>query len=92
MSRAAMLAALLLTGCASACDTGAPAVGADGDATTCNAAAWTQLIGQDSAMAAEVPPPKRVHQIGAPVTMDFNPARINLQYDEGGIIRLITCG
>lgn len=34
----------------------------------------------------------RVFEEGQPVTMDFNPERLNIQYSKRGKIQAVTCG
>lgn len=88
--RIAVLSALLLAGCGTACDTpDGPETGAD---DTCNAAAYQSLIGQGRDAAEPLPEPKRIYRIGDPVTMDFNPARLNIKLDDEGRIAEIDCG
>ncbi len=65
-----------------------PASGAD----TCGASAYADLIGKDAPNALIVPQPKRLYRIGDPVTLDFNPARVNVQLDTTDVIVALTCG
>lgn len=81
---------LMLAGCTAGqtTDTGTPAASED----SCNAAAYADLIGRGAASALAVPNPKRTYRIGDPITMDFNPNRVNIQLDETDTIFAVTCG
>ncbi|WP_025050218.1 I78 family peptidase inhibitor [Sulfitobacter noctilucae] len=84
------LTCLALAGCNAPqnADTTAQTGGPD----TCNASAYQNLIGQDAVVDLSLPEPKRTYRFGDPVTMDFNPARLNIQLDETDTIVAITCG
>lgn len=60
----------------------------------CGAAALQGLAGQDRSVLAAMtlPNPTRVIEPGMAVTMDYNPARLNIWLDEGGRIDKIMCG
>jgi hypothetical protein len=88
--RIAALGALLLTGCGTACDT--PDEQAAGVKDTCNAAAYQALIGENGEAGASLPDPKRIYQTGDPVTLDYNPERLNIKLDDTGKIVEIDCG
>jgi hypothetical protein len=68
-----------------------PATAAD----ACGAAAHAYLVGKNR---SEIPVPvdpslRRVSCSSCPVTMDFNPRRLNILYDQGsGVITQVKCG
>ena len=61
----------------------------------CGAAAHTYLVGKNR---SEIPVPvdpatRRVHCSTCPVTMDFNPRRLNIVYDQdSGTVTQVKCG
>lgn len=59
---------------------------------TCNAASYTDLIGQDAVAALQIPDPKRQYREGDPVTLDYAPDRVNVVLDDTDMIIRITCG
>ena len=62
---------------------------------TCGAAAQSPLLGTDYRQVPPAPAGKamRVLCTTCPMTMDFNPQRLNIIYDEkSGLIRRLTCG
>lgn len=61
---------------------------------TCGAAALQGLVGQDRAAISGMRFAQvlRVFEEGQPVTMDFNPERLNIQYSKRGKIQAVTCG
>lgn len=59
---------------------------------TCNASAYSHLLGQPPSAADVVPQPKRVFHITDAVTMDHREERVNVQIDDSGTIGAITCG
>lgn len=67
-----------------------PPVATDG----CGAAALGPLVGQDvAAFTAQAwEGPARIVRPGQPVTMDFNPGRLNVLLDAGGRIAGFSCG
>ena len=93
------MALALATACAppppqSAPPQGAPPAPSDGP-TECGAPALQRLVGR---YRNEVPPrqpgrPQRVYARGDPITMDFSPHRLNIEYDgaTGRIVR-VYCG
>ncbi len=92
-----LIPSLLLSFALSACAPVAPDAPPAPPATptpndTCNAAGYASLIGKDAPNALIVPEPKRMYRIGDPVTLDFNPARVNVQLDQTDVIAAITCG
>ena len=75
---------------------GAPAPGLPGGGTNdqCRAASLQGLVGQpDSVLSAmTLPAPVRIVQPGQPMTMDYNPVRLNILIDAGRRIEQIYCG
>jgi len=63
-----------------------------GDA--CGASAHADLVGQDRSVIASMTFPAPMRLIGPDdaVTMDFNPERLNVTYDESGTIDRVYCG
>jgi hypothetical protein len=62
---------------------------------TCQAASHSSLLGSSYKQAPAAPAGKvyRVVCTTCPMTMDFNPQRLNIIYDEkSGLIRRLTCG
>ena len=65
------------------------------DQDTCQAASYASLLGSNYKQAPAAPAGKvfRVVCTTCPMTMDFNPQRLNIIYDEkSGLIRRLTCG
>lgn len=90
MHRIFLLAPLALMGCV--IDMPGPS---DPDLTeSCGAAGLQALIGQpESAVTAlALPGPVRVIRPGMPVTMDYNPARLNVDVNDRGTIVAVRCG
>ncbi len=88
-----LMALLLAAGCTGTpmskpAGTTQPASGPD----TCNAAAYQHLVGQDAVVDLSLPDPKRTYRLGDPVTLDFNPARLNIKLDDTDTIIAIDCG
>lgn len=63
-------------------------------ATTCEAAPYQQWVGKDSASLAgmDTPYTLRIIRPNQPVTMDFNPSRLNVETDSKGLITAVRCG
>lgn len=63
-----------------------------GDA--CGAAALQDLVGQPASVLAAMtfPAPTRVIRPGQAVTMDYNPARLNIEVNAAEIIFRVGCG
>ncbi len=84
----------LAAGCAAPVDPG-PGAPPDGAPTQCRADQYRYLIGRNR---SEIPPTPagrtwRVACTTCPVTMDYNPNRLNIFYDEAtGVIRRVECG
>lgn len=59
----------------------------------CGAARYQSLIGQ-SGPVISVPANTayRSYKTGDPVTMDFNPARLNFEHDKTGKLVRVSCG
>lgn len=73
----------------------APVVVDPGDQPgTCGAEAWSSYIGAPSSSldAVRFRQPVRVIPAGAPITMDFNPDRLNFELDTRGRISRVYCG
>jgi entry exclusion lipoprotein TrbK len=92
----ALLAAALLAGCASSPDKPASASKSDG---RCNAEAVQHLVDQrittelaEQARAEAGAEHLRVTQPNQPVTMDYNPQRLNIDIDEDDTIIRLSCG
>lgn len=60
---------------------------------SCGARAYLPLIGQKSP-AITIPPntPYRSYRSGDPVTMDYNPRRLNFEHDRAGRLVRASCG
>jgi hypothetical protein len=81
--RLVLIALLLLKGCgASTPEPSQP----------CMSAGLADLIGQPAEAAADLPDPKRIYHEGDMVTMDHNPARLNVILDAEGRITAFKCG
>lgn len=63
-------------------------------ADTCGASAFAALIGQDAAMfpSGTWKGPARLIRPGQPVTMDYNPERLNVLLDSADRIVGLSCG
>ena len=88
----ALTLALLAAGCA---DAGPEPVEPPDLATdSCNAAAYRSYVGEPQGALDDlvIPDPKRIIPEGAPVTMDYNPVRLNFDLDAAGNIARIWCG
>lgn len=60
---------------------------------TCGAAAYQQYVGQKSpSISLPAGTVARDYRIGAPVTMDLAPTRINFEYDSSGRLVKVSCG
>jgi len=87
-------AGLLAAACAPVENGGAPMPPEDGP-TQCRADQYQRFIGRNR---SELPPKPagetwRVTCTTCPVTMDFNPGRLNILYEQStGIIREVKCG
>lgn len=89
----AVLGVLALAGCGDALGTGGAAnpprtSGAD----TCNAAAYSEFIGQDAVVTLSIPDPKRSYRTDEAVPTDFDPKRVSVVLDETDVIIAINCG
>ena len=103
MKRAYILIALAaLPGCDPATPTPAPVPPPDAPVPgppdpaddTCGAARYSGLLNQSEAQIATLgfDQPARIIRPGDPVTMDFNPGRINFLLDDQGNVDRIYCG
>ncbi|MFA5537755.1 MAG: I78 family peptidase inhibitor [Gemmobacter sp.] len=84
--------AVALAGLVAACDSADPPVGQAPD--TCGASLLQVHVGSDAddLILPETAGPVRIHAEGDPLTMDFNPARLNVETDGQGIVQRIYCG
>lgn len=87
----AICAAILLAGCGAAVTPTAHRAPANAP-DTCNAAAHQGLVGLDATASLILPEPKRLYGPSDVITMDFNPARLNVELNEIDLIEAITCG
>lgn len=64
------------------------------DSSVCGAAGLQTLVGQPRSVLAAMtfPAPMRVIGPGMAVTMDFNPDRLNVEYDRTETITRVFCG
>lgn len=64
------------------------------DEDACGASQYQDLVGQprSEAEAVDWPEPFRIVGPDTAVTMDFNPERINIVYDENDVVTRIDCG
>lgn len=84
----------LIAGCA---PVGADAGGlpAEGEPTQCRADQYRHFVGQNRSTLPQAPVGEtwRVSCSTCAVTMDYNPSRLNIIYDEAtGVIREVKCG
>ena len=89
-----LAAAGLMAGCAAPVDPG-PSNPSDGAPTQCRADQYRYLIGRNRSEIPSTPVGQtwRVACTTCPVTMDYNPNRLNIFYDEAtGVIRRVECG
>ena len=97
MPRLAFLAALsglTLAACAPTDAGGGPTPSAEG-ADQCRASSYQSFVGRNRSTLPPKPDSEtwRVTCTTCPVTMDFNPSRLNILFDERtGVIRQVTCG
>ena len=75
-----------------ACQMAAPQPAAEADA--CNASGWTWMIGEpvDLVSSTTFPAPMRVVGPLGPITTDYLPNRLNVVYNDRGIITGVECG
>ena len=87
---------LAVAGCAAPSSAPAPVGQAPaGPADTCGANALQNLIGRarSEIPVAVDPSRRRVTCTTCPVTMDFNPERLNIFFDQAtGIVKQVKCG
>jgi hypothetical protein len=93
---AVLAAVATLAGCSTPPPPEGPAPPAGGGtADLCHAARYQHLVGRPR---SEIPPPdpadvRRIACTTCPVTMDFNPRRLNIFFDaETGIVKQVRCG
>ncbi|HUF57098.1 MAG TPA: I78 family peptidase inhibitor [Thermohalobaculum sp.] len=89
------IAALALAACSSGIigDPGT-SYGPRGRGDGCDAGRYQTLVGQPRAslQGQSLPAPVRLIGPGTAVTMDYAPGRMNIRYDEQGIIVEVYCG
>ena len=94
--RLAALALLALAGCSSdiIADPGTSYGPRGRGGAACDAAAYRHLLGQPVAALERQSLPRPVRLIGpdTAVTMDHDPGRLNVRYDERGLISELFCG
>ncbi|HEX8232137.1 MAG TPA: hypothetical protein VF559_02160 [Caulobacteraceae bacterium] len=88
------LAALVLISCATEQPAAPPPPEAPSETGMCRTAEFQWLVGR---RRGEIPPllpqPARVTCTSCAVTMDHNPGRLNIFYDEAtGVVREVRCG
>lgn len=90
---ALLLLPLGLTACLGAC-LGAGEAADPGAQDACGAAAMQGLVGRPLTAfdSAALTVPWRILRPGTAVTMDFNPARLNVTVDEADAITRVGCG
>lgn len=92
---ALLLAPLSLAACmpeASEPDTIA-VVTPDTSTDTCGSARYQSLIGQAGpVISVPANTPYRSYKTGDPVTMDYNPTRLNFEHDKTGKLVRVSCG
>ncbi|MFC3568997.1 I78 family peptidase inhibitor [Paracoccus sp. TOH] len=88
-----MLAPLLAAACvpeSTAPEPAAPPAIAD---DSCGASRYLPLIGQTGpTISVPANTPYRSYKTGDPVTMDYNPARLNFEHDKTGKLVRVSCG
>lgn len=84
------LTAVVLVGCGQGATTSSSSQSNGPD--TCNAAAYSELVGQDAVQALTLPDPKRSYRLDEPVTTDYVANRLNIKLDETDTIIAVTCG
>ncbi|WP_374596347.1 I78 family peptidase inhibitor [Brevundimonas sp.] len=85
---------LMVAACAPMEDTTTPMPPADGP-TQCKADQYQRFVGRNRSELPAKPANEtwRVTCTTCPVTMDYNPTRLNIVYEEAtGVIRQVKCG
>lgn len=88
-------AGFLAVACAPVDDGGSPAMPPQDGPTACRADQYQRFVGRNR---SELPPRPadevwRVTCTTCPVTMDYNPRRLNILFDQStGVIREVKCG
>lgn len=91
MTRAALLAVMVLAGCQ--IDPAPPAVGEIPGPDECGRQAWLQAIGKNID-TLDIPQgkPLRIIRPGMAVTLDYFPERLNIHVDDKGRVLDVNCG
>lgn len=86
----AILVPVLVAGCVPEAPPPEPAAPAD---DSCGAARYLPLVGQ-TGVTISIPADQayRSYKTGDPVTMDFNPNRLNFEHDKTGKLVRVSCG
>ncbi|MFC7379332.1 I78 family peptidase inhibitor [Brevundimonas sp. GCM10030266] len=90
-----LAAAGLLAACAPTAGSDPVAPPPEDGPATCKADQYQRLVGTNRAQLPQQPAGEtwRVTCTTCPVTMDYNPQRLNIVYDEAtGVIRQVKCG
>lgn len=93
--KAVLVASLLAATAACAPAPAETIVDAGGEAQACPAERYAYLVGRPRSEIPQTPPGAtwRVTCSSCPVTMDYNPNRLNILYDrESGVVEDVKCG
>jgi hypothetical protein len=61
---------------------------------TCGASSWASLVGQPRSVLDSImlPQPVRIREAGSAMTMDYDPARLDVDIGNDGKIARVWCG